>query len=291
MATERRLMAVHAHPDDESSKGAGMMAKYAQVGRVRVVTCTGGERGSILNPHFVPAYPDEPMTDIRRREMAQAAQALGIEHHWLGFVDSGLPDGYPDVELPGGCFAVQPLEIPVKALVSQIREFRPQVLTCYDERGGYPHPDHVRSHVVAMEAVRKAADPGLWPELGEAWQVSKVYYDLTFNARRLRTLDRAIRRAGHESPYASLVSAREDLPEAAPSARINVGDFFPQRDAALRAHASQIDPEGFFFACPRDIEKENWPWEEFVLALSMVGEPSGIVDDLFARVPGVEHVP
>ena len=104
-------MAVHAHPDDESSKGAATLARYADEGRrVLVVTLTGGERGDILNPAMDLPDVKEHIAEIRRDEMAKAAEILGVEHTWLGFVDSGLPQGDPPPPLPEGCFAVVPLE-------------------------------------------------------------------------------------------------------------------------------------------------------------------------------------
>lgn len=139
MREPMRLMAVHAHPDDESSKGAATMARYAAEGHgVRVVTCTGGERGSILNPRL--AHDDTILNDLlayRRKEMAAAAEVLGVEHVWLGFVDSGLPQGDPLPPLPEGCFALEPMDIAVGALVREIRAFRPHVMTTYNEIGGY----------------------------------------------------------------------------------------------------------------------------------------------------------
>jgi len=131
-------MAVHAHPDDESSKGAATMAKYAAEGvDVLVVSCTGGERGDVLNP----ALQHDPeilrnMPEVRRREMAKAQEILGVQHRWLGFVDSGLPEGDPLPPLPDGCFALEPIEVTAEALVRVIREFRPHVMTTYDENGG-----------------------------------------------------------------------------------------------------------------------------------------------------------
>src|SRR5258708_30523586 len=140
-------MAVHAHPDDESSKGAATMARYADEGvRVMVVTMTGGERGDILNPAMDLPDVHGRITEIRRDEMAKAAEILGVEHHWLGFVDSGLPEGDPPPPLPDGRLRVVPLEEPVEALVRLVRKFRPHVMTTYDENGGYPHPDHIRTH-------------------------------------------------------------------------------------------------------------------------------------------------
>src|SRR5215217_4446963 len=201
--SELRLMAVHAHPDDESSKGAATTARYADEGvRVMVVTLTGGERGDILNPAMDLPDVHGRMTEIRRDEMAKAAEILGVEHHWLGYIDSGLPEGDPLPPLPDGCFAVVPLEEPTESLVRVIRKFRPHVLTTYDENGGYPHPDHIMCHKISITALATAADPAAHPELGEPWQVQKVYYQHSFNRQRFVALDRAMVERGLESPYA-----------------------------------------------------------------------------------------
>ena len=156
-----RLMAVHAHPDDESSKGAATMARYVAEGvEVMVVSCTGGERGDVLNPRL--QHDPEVQRDIvgfRRKEMAEAVRILGVQHRWLGFVDSGLPEGDPLPPLPDGCFALEPLEIAAAPLVRLVREFRPHVMTTYDEDGGYPHPDHIMCHKVSLEAFEAAGDP------------------------------------------------------------------------------------------------------------------------------------
>ena len=124
-----RLMAVHAHPDDESSKGAATMARYAAEGHdVMVVTLTGGERGSILNPAMDRPEVVADIAAVRVAEMAEAARILGVQHRWLGFVDSGLPEGSPTPVLPQGCFAREKVEDAVKPLIQAIREFRPHVL-------------------------------------------------------------------------------------------------------------------------------------------------------------------
>src|SRR6188472_1672010 len=159
-------MAVHAHPDDESSKGAATMAKYVSEGvDVLVVTCTGGERGSILNPKLQgDAYIEENIHEVRRKEMDEAREILGVKQEWLGFVDSGLPEGDPLPPLPEGCFALVPLEQSAGELVKLIREFRPHVMTTYDENGGYPHPDHIRCHQVSVAAYEAAADYRLYPD-------------------------------------------------------------------------------------------------------------------------------
>ncbi len=182
--SELRLMAVHAHPDDESSKGAASMARYADEGaRVLVVTMTGGERGDILNPAMDLPEVHGRITEIRRDEMAKAAEILGVEHHWLGFVDSGLPEGDPPPPLPDGCLGVVPLEEPVEALVRLVRKFKPHVMTTYDENGGYPHPDHIRTHQVSVAAYEAASDYLQFPDAGEPWDVLKLYYNHGFRAQ------------------------------------------------------------------------------------------------------------
>lgn len=283
---ELRLMAVHAHPDDESSKGAATMARYAATGgRVLVVTCTGGERGDILNPRLEGR--SEIMRDMpgyRRREMAAAAEALGVEHVWLGFVDSGLPEGDPLPPLPEGSFALEPLEVTTAALVREIREFRPHVMTAYNEQGGYPHPDHIMSHRVAVAAYEAAGDPDAFPEAGPAWTVQKLYYDVSFSRRRIEAIDGAMRARGLISPFEGWLENRPRRAERQATARVECAAHFPQRDDALRAHATQIDPDGFFFHVPRDIEAEVWPYEEFELARTRVPVEDGIETDLFAGV-------
>ncbi|MDO5701079.1 MAG: mycothiol conjugate amidase Mca [Bowdeniella nasicola] len=287
-----RMMAVHAHPDDESSKGAGTMARYtAQGHRVRVVTCTGGERGDILNPKLEhDAYTLANLHEVREQEMANAAKALGVEHVWLGFEDSGLPEGDPLPPLPEGCFALASDEETVPALVAQIREFRPHVLTTYNERGGYPHPDHIQTHKVSMKAVTAAADPHFHPELGTAWTVPKVYYDVSFGIDRMLAIHNALISEGKESPFEDRIRQRADRPQRTVTARIDVADYFPQRDEALRAHATQIDPDGFFFAVPRDLERRVWPWEEFELARAEV-PVADLEDDLFAGIEEEQDSP
>src|SRR6266487_3252011 len=148
-----RLMAVHAHPDDESSKGAATMARYVREGSdVLVCTMTGGERGDVLNPAMDRPEVKANMARIRRDEMARAREILGVEQRFLGFTDSGLPEGDPKPPLPEGSFAMVPLAEAAAPLVKAVREFRPHVILTYDENGGYPHPDHIKTHQVTVEA-------------------------------------------------------------------------------------------------------------------------------------------
>lgn len=288
MTDERlRLMAVHAHPDDESSKGAATTAMYAAQGvDVLVVSCTGGERGDVLNPHYGPGPQSlEEMAEARRSEMAAAAQALGVRQTWLGFVDSGLPEGDPLPPLPDGCFALVPLEDAAAPLVELIREFRPHVVTTYDPSGGYPHPDHVMCHRVSVEAYEAAGDPDRYVGRGEPWAPLKLYYNHSFSMARMRALHEAVVAAGQESPFGEWIESREarEIVEREVTTRVPCADFFAQRDAALLAHATQIDPQGFFFAVPRDLEREAWPTEEYELAAARV--PVELPEhDLFAGV-------
>src|SRR6201996_6145567 len=198
-----RLMAVHAHPDDESSKGAATMARYVREGvEVLVATMTGGERGDVLNPAMDRPEVHANLPELRREDMARAREILGVRQQFLGFVDSGLPEGDPKPPLPDGCFALTPLSEAARPLVQAVREFRPHVMLAYDESGGYPHPDHVMAHRVAVEAFEAAADPDRYPGTGEPWQPLKLYYFATFHKGRITALHEEMLARGLESPYA-----------------------------------------------------------------------------------------
>ena len=286
-----RLLAVHAHPDDESSKGAATYAYYVDRGvEVMVVSCTGGERGDVLNEGLADrAGADRDIGGFRRGEMARAQDAMGIQHRWLGFLDSGLPDeGDP---LPSDCFAVIPLEHSAAPLVKVIREFRPQVLVTYDENGGYPHPDHIRTHEVSMEAFTAAADPSRYPESGPAWQVSKLYYERIFSTRRVEAMYETLVEHDSESPLiAEFDEMREwmrDRPYLA-TTQVPCGDFFEHRDRALRAHASQVSPDSSFFFWPNELQRKAWPYEDYQLVTSLVEAPTP-ESDLFAGITDPEN--
>jgi mycothiol S-conjugate amidase len=282
-----RLMAVHAHPDDESSKGAATMAKYVADGHeVMVVSCTGGERGSILNPAMDRPEVAANMTALRQQEMAAAAEILGVRHRWLGFIDSGLPEGDPLPPLPDGCFALVPLDESTPKLVEVIREFRPHVIITYDETGGYPHPDHIRCHEVSVAAFDAAGDPDRYPESGEPWSPLKLYYVHGYSRARLSAIHEALLANGLESPYAEWLEkwdpSKDDVSERVTS-RVRCDEYFEARDAALKAHATQIDPNSRWFAVPLEIQREVWPFEEYELARSLV-DTTLPEDDLFAGI-------
>lgn len=282
-----RLLAIHAHPDDESSKGAGTYARYVGDGaRVMIVSCTGGERGDIQNPELATkAMADRDMAGLRRIEMAEAQRVMGVEHRWLGYLDSGLPEEGQTV--PPLAFSVIPLEISAAPLVRVIREFRPQVVHTYDESGGYPHPDHIRTHEISIFAIEAAADPARYPEAGEPWTVSKVYYDRIFSSTRAQTVHQRLSELEPESARTvALAELIERMGErgAGATTRIHVGDWLDARDASLRAHASQVPGDSPFFFWPNELQREVWPWEEFQLATSLV-DTDLPEDDLFAGIP------
>jgi mycothiol S-conjugate amidase len=281
-------MAVHAHPDDESSKGAATMARYATEGvEVLVVTCTGGERGSVLNPKLDRPEVWADITEIRRQEMAAARAILGVDQSWLGVVDSGLPEGDPPPPLPEGCFGTLEVAEAAAPLVREMRRFRPQVVTTYDENGGYPHPDHIMCHRLTVAAFEAAGDPERYPDAGPAWRPLKLYYHMTFSRVRVTALHRAMLDAGLESPYEKWLADWGDRRDnsARITTRVPCADYFPVRDDALRAHATQVDPDGFWFQVPMEIQQRAWPTEDYQLARSLVGG-IGEEDDLFAGVPG-----
>jgi len=285
-------MAVHAHPDDESSKGAATYAKYlAEGAEVMVVSCTGGQRGDILNPALegVPlAHRD--ITGLRRREMAAARDVIGFEHRWLGYFDSGMPgEGEP---LPANSFASIPLEISAEPLVRLIRGFRPHVLVSYDENGGYPHPDHIRAHEIAVYALEAAADPARYPGAGAAWQVQKLYYDRLFSSQKTRAVYDELMRRHPDSPliaeFEGMRRWLNDTPYLA-TTRVDVGPYLDAKDAALRSHASQVAPDSPFFFWPNDVVRAAWPTDDYQLIDSKV--PAVLSDtpqipetDLFAGV-------
>ncbi len=285
-----RLLSVHAHPDDESSKGAATTAYYRSRGvEVLVVSCTGGERGDILND----ALPDRPRAErdlagLRRREMAEAARILDVQHRWLGYVDSGMPS--EDESLPLNSFASVPLATSAEALVRIVRRFRPQVMVTYDENGGYPHPDHIRCHQVSVAAFDAASDASVYPDAGAPWQVSKLYYDHIFNYQRLKANADTLLGEDPDSPLAEqlaeMLTWMKDRPARA-TAHIPAGDFFEVRDAALRAHASQVAPDSSFFFWPNDLQRRAWPFEDFELARSIV-PTDDTESDLFAGIEDTE---
>jgi mycothiol S-conjugate amidase len=288
--TEERLslLQVHAHPDDEASKGAGTTARYAAEGVHNVlVCCTGGEAGDILNPAVEHPGSPEAMYDLRMAELAESVRVLGYESlHMLGYRDSGMPDTEEN-KRPDN-FANAPLDEAVGRLVKIIREERPQVIITYrDDRDFYPHPDHIRVHEISVPAFDLAGDPEAYPDAGEPWQPLKLYY-VSWSIARVKALHQAYLDRGEESAYTTWFERGFDTNRKDEfTTLIDVGDFLAKRRAALLAHRTQVDPAGHWMRLPDDVIRQVFPWEEYTLARSLVDNhvPEGeFEDDVFAGV-------
>ncbi|HEV7523749.1 MAG TPA: mycothiol conjugate amidase Mca [Acidimicrobiia bacterium] len=288
--TEERLslLQVHAHPDDEASKGAGTTAKYAAEGVHNVlVCCTGGEAGDILNPAVEHPGSPEAMYELRMAELAESVRVLGYASlHLLGYRDSGMPDTEENARPDN--FANAPLAEAVGRLVKIIREERPQVIITYrDDRDFYPHPDHIRVHEISVPAFDLAGDPEAYPEVGEPWQPLKLYY-VSWSIARVKALHQAYLDRGEESVYTTWFERGFDTNRTDEfTTLIDVGDYLAKRRGALLAHRTQVDPEGHWMRLPDDVIRQVFPWEEYTLARSLVdnGVPEGeFEDDLFAGV-------
>ena len=275
------LLSVHAHPDDESSKGAGTVARYAAEGvHTVLVCCTGGEEGDILNPAMDTPEVRANLPDVRLRELEAAAKIIGYDEVvLLGYRDSGMP-GTPANEDPRS-FASADLGEAIGRLVAVLRRSRPQVVVTYpDDQQGYPHPDHLRVHAITLPAVEAAADPAAYPEAGPAWRVEKVYYSAWSRARVVAMHEKFLE-LGLESPYDAKWFERPSNDEAV-TTRIDTSAVPDVRRLALLAHATQVDPTSrFWFGLPPEVADLVYPIDDFTLAQSDV--PTSLPeDDLFA---------
>jgi len=280
------LLSVHAHPDDEASKGAATVAKYAAEGAKTVlVCCTGGEAGDILNPAMDSDEVRDRLAEVRMEELRASVDVIGFEVlELLGYRDSGMPDSEHNAHPE--CFAQAPLDEAVGKLVALIREHRPHVILTYgDDQRGYPHPDHLRVHDISVVAFDAAGDPDQYPELGEPWQPLKMYYS-TWSRARMVGMHEKFLELGLESPFDDKWFERPSQDHLI-TTRIDVSEQWDVRTKALLAHATQIDPESkFWFGLPPEAMREVHPWEDYVLARSLVdtAEQDAHEDDLFAGV-------
>jgi N-acetyl-1-D-myo-inositol-2-amino-2-deoxy-alpha-D-glucopyranoside deacetylase len=292
---DRRLLLVHAHPDDESINNGATMAKYAAAGaHVALVTCTRGEEGEVLVHKLahLAADKDDRLGEYRIGELAAAMDALGVaDYRFLGgagrYRDSGMM-GEPANERPD-CFWQAPVDEAAVYLVQTIREVRPQVLVTYDENGGYGHPDHIQTHRVAMRAFELAARPDFRRDLGEPWQVAKVYWNAIADSS-IRQAILALREAGGTTTFEG-IDPDGDIPYAVPddlvTTEIDGADYAEAKVAALRAHATQIKVDGPFFALSNNLGSEVMAHEQYRLAYGTRGPGSGDGGreaDLFAGV-------
>jgi len=296
VSPSRCLLTVHAHPDDEASKGAGTVARYHAEGvRTVLVCCTGGEEGEILNPALDRPEVRADLAAVRREELARSAEVIGYDEvELLGYRDSGMAGSAANAN--PDCFAAAPLEEATGRLVGVLRRTRPQVMVIYgDDQSGYPHPDHLRVHEVGLAAFRAAGDPARFVTAGPAFQPAKLYYTV-HSAARFRAVHDKFVQLGLESPFDEEWRKRWDtMPDEVPTTVVDIADHADVRRRALLAHATQVDPESrFWFGLPPEVMATIQPHDDYRLALR--GGPDGSVTavrwdgvvetDLFAGVDG-----
>lgn len=296
VSPSRCLLTVHAHPDDEASKGAGTVARYHADGvRTVLVCCTGGEEGEILNPALDRPEVRADLAAVRRGELDRSAEVIGYDEvELLGYRDSGMAGSAANAN--PDCFAAAPLEEATGRLVAVIRRTRPQVMVIYgDDQSGYPHPDHLRVHEVGIAAFRAAGDPAQFVTAGPAFQPAKLYYTV-HSAARFRAVHDKFVQLGLESPFDEEWRKRWDtMPDEVPTTVVDIADHADVRRRALLAHATQVDPESrFWFGLPPEVMATIQPHDDYRLALR--GAPDGSVTavrwdgvvetDLFAGVDG-----
>jgi mycothiol S-conjugate amidase len=277
------LLTVHAHPDDESSKGAGTVARYHDEGvRCVLVCCTGGEAGEILNPAMDRPEVRENLHEVRRAELDEAASIIGYDEVvWLGYRDSGMADS--DANHDPASFARADLDEAVGRLVTIIRRERPHVIVTYpDRQERYPHPDHLRVYEISAAAFDAAADPDRYPDAGDPWQPLKLYYT-TWSRDRTLALHEKLLELGIESPFDEKWFEQPSQEDRI-TTKVDIGPYYSRRKAALLAHATQIDPASpFWFALPDDVASGVHPFDDYQLARSLVDSELP-EDDLFAGI-------
>jgi N-acetyl-1-D-myo-inositol-2-amino-2-deoxy-alpha-D-glucopyranoside deacetylase len=290
-AEQRRLLLVHAHPDDETINNGATMARYVAEGaHVTLVTCTTGEEGEVLvhDLEHLAADADDALGPHRQAELAQAMAALGVtDYRFLGgpgrYRDSGMM-GTPANERPE-CFWRADLTEAATLLAEVIREVRPQVVVTYDEFGGYGHPDHIQAHRVATYGTALAAVASYRPDLGPAWAPAKVYWNAMPRSYVADGIER-MKAAG--SDFFGVESV-DDLPFVVPDSAVSAaidGTVYVERKLdAMRAHATQIAVDGPFFALSNHVGMQAWGQEFYRLASGVAGpvDPTnGWESDLFA---------
>ncbi|GAA3361743.1 N-acetyl-1-D-myo-inositol-2-amino-2-deoxy-alpha-D -glucopyranoside deacetylase [Saccharopolyspora gregorii] len=276
--SDRRLLLVHAHPDDEATATGATMARYAADGTtVTLVTCTSGELGEVVADDLahLRGAPDA-LGEHRRGEIATALTELGdIRHHWLGgpgrWRDSGMA-GLDSNHEDGVFAAADPVEV-TRQMVALLRAERPHVAITYDDFGGYGHPDHIAAHRALMNALDPAADPEFAPELGAAWQVPKVYWTVLPDSFAER-----VREAGITE------FKPNTMPDEEITAVLDGAAHHEAKLAALRHYRSQvnIDEDGFF---AQVVRRPEFAVEHFLLVRGERGPgtgPHGAEQDLFA---------
>ena len=275
--TQFKIMAVHAHPDDESTSTGGILARYAAEGaRTIVVTCTGGELGEIAEG--TSATP-ENLADVRRRELDDAGKILGVSQiYMLGYRDSGMA-GLPENDAPGSFWSAD-LDEATGRLVEIVRRERPHVLVTYDEKGFYGHPDHIQANRVTVAAWEAAGDSARYPDQGlEPWTPLKMYFTAVPRSNWKKFPER-LREAGIELP-AQDEERDWGTPDELVTTRLDVSQWVTKKREALMAHKTQMGENVIFTLMPPWLFDEMFGTEAFVRAGSRVDAPER-EDDLLA---------
>ena len=278
-----RLLALHAHPDDESSKGAATVASYVDAGvHAVLVTATGGEAGDILNPAMDRPEIAADLVAVRRAELEEAAAIIGYHQViMLGYRDSGMP-GTEDNARADAFTNAEHDEV-LERLVTIVRAEKPHVILGYDSHERYPHPDHLAVHRYGLDLFTAAADADLFPDAGEPWAVAKLYAPV-FSVTRIVKIHQAMLERGEESPYAEWIERVDaDADVGKRLTAVDISATIGRGRDALRAHRTQVDPDGFWFRVPQDVVLASYPYEDFELMAARVPiEPreSGLFDGI-----------
>lgn len=264
----RTILSLHAHPDDESSKGAATVSKLVDEGaRAVLVTATGGEAGDILNPAMDTPEVTSRLAEVRYRELRLAADIIGYDTvEMLGYRDSGMPDSVDNSR--SDAFCNQDFEEVLERVVAIVRREHPSVVLGYDAHEFYPHPDHLRIHDLTVHVAAAAADAQRFPDAGEPWKISKVYAPI-FTGLRIRALHEAMLERTGESPFDGWLDRLDGFTDPQRrTMRIDVTGYIDRGRDALRAHRTQVDPDGFWFKVPTSVVESVYPWEDFELMYS-----------------------
>jgi mycothiol S-conjugate amidase len=278
------LLTVHAHPDDEASKGAGTVARYHAEGiRTTLVCCTGGEEGDILNPEMELPEVRANIAAVRRDELAKAAEVIGYDEVvMLGYRDSGMPGS--DANHHQESFAQSSFRDAVGRLVTIIRRTKPQVIVTYgDDHRGYPHPDHIKVHDITVPAFEAAGDPDAYPWAGDPWQPLKLYYTM-WSRKRMEATHKKFIELGLESPFSDDWFKNRPNADEQTTTSVDIYGYTDARRDGLLAHRTQVDPNSrFWFGLPPEVAREIHPYDDYIRARSLVEAPLP-EEDLFVGV-------
>ena len=283
---EKRLLAVFAHPDDESFGPGGTLARYAHEGRVRLLCATRGEVGTV-DAHLLEGFKD--IADLRSNELACAAGHLGIQDlYFLNYRDSGMPGS--ETSRHPESLAQAPLDEVTAKVVAHIREIKPQVVVTFDQYGGYGHPDHIQCHRATVAAFHAAGDLNQYPDAGPAYQPQKLYFSvfpkrlLRATVRLMTLLRRDPTRFGRNQDINLQEIAGWEVPT---TTRVDIRAYYEVKMAAAGCHHSQGGGSAMWRTVPRPLQRRLLGYETFYRAVPPAELKGPKERDLFARVTAV----